>query len=142
MRAGAITVREGDMLTVDGATGEVLLGELPMVQRPLSGDFARLMAWADEARRMKVRANADTLPDAEVAAGFGAEGIGLVRTENIFLEGDGLQAMREMIMAPDERARRPRPGSLVAAASRRVHFSVRADAWPAGLHSPARSAVA
>lgn len=106
MRAGAITVREGDMLTVDGATGEVLLGELPMVQRPLSGDFARLMAWADEARRMKVRANADTLPDAEVAAGFGAEGIGLVRTENIFLEGDGLQAMREMIMAPDERARR------------------------------------
>lgn len=106
MRAGAITVREGDFLTLDGAAGEVLLGELPMVQRPLSGDFATLMEWADSIRRMRVRANADALNDAEVARGFGAEGIGLVRTENVFLEGDGLQVMRETIMAPDERSRR------------------------------------
>lgn len=106
MRAGTVTVREGDWLTLDGAAGEVLLGQLPMVQRPLSGDFATLMEWADGARRMAVRANADGLTDAEAALGFGAEGIGLVRTENIFLEGDGLQVMREMIMAPDERARR------------------------------------
>lgn len=106
MRAGAITVREGDFLTLDGAAGEVLLGELPMVQRPLSGDFATLMEWADSIRRMRVRANADALNDAEAARGFGAEGIGLVRTENIFLEGDGLQVMRETIMAPDERSRR------------------------------------
>ncbi|MBO6639366.1 MAG: pyruvate, phosphate dikinase [Roseitalea sp.] len=106
MRAGAVTVREGDFLTLDGAAGEVLLGQLPMVQRPLSGDFATLMEWADSIRRMRVRANADALNDAEVARGFGAEGIGLVRTENIFLEGDGLQVMRETIMAPDERTRR------------------------------------
>ena len=106
MRAGGVTVRQGDWLTLDGASGEVLLGRLPMVQRPLSGDFATLMQWADASRRMHVRANADGVTDAEVAGRFGAEGIGLVRTENIFLEGDGLQVMREMIVAPDERARR------------------------------------
>lgn len=106
VRVGAITVREGDWLTVDGSSGEVLLGQLPMVQKPLSGDFATLMDWADQIGRMKVRANADTLADAEVAAGFGADGIGLVRTENMFLEGPGLDVMREMIMAPDERERR------------------------------------
>ncbi|WP_306120202.1 MULTISPECIES: pyruvate, phosphate dikinase [unclassified Roseitalea] len=106
MRAGPITVREGEHITLDGGTGRALLGALPMVQRPLTGDFAQLMQWADATRRMGVRANVDLADDAQVARRFGAEGIGLVRTENMFLEGTGLEVMREMIMAPDERARR------------------------------------
>ena len=106
MTAGGVTVREGEMVTIDGSAGEVLLGEMPMVQRELTGDFATLMAWADDLRRMKVRANVDVIKDSEVAVRFGAEGIGLVRTENMFLEGDGLDVMREMIMARDERTRR------------------------------------
>ncbi len=106
MSAGGVTVREGELITLDGGTGEVFLGALPMAQRPLTGDFAELMHWADAARRMRVRANVDLPADAEVARGFGAEGIGLVRTENMFLEGGGLDIMRRMIMAPDERARR------------------------------------
>ncbi len=106
MTANGITVREGEIITVDGSAGEVLLGEMPMVQREMTGDFGTLMSWADDLRRMKVRANVDVAKDAEVAVRFGAEGIGLVRTENLFLEGSGLEVMREMIMARDERTRR------------------------------------
>ena len=106
MSAAGVTVREGELITLDGGGGAVLLGALPMVRRPLTGDFAELMQWADAARRMRVRANVDQPADAEVARGFGAEGIGLVRTENMFIEGGGLGLMRRMIMAPDERARR------------------------------------
>ena len=99
-------VRKGDVLTIDGNTGEVMVGALPMVQPALSKDFARLMEWADAERRMKVRTNADLPEDALVAASFGAEGIGLCRTEHMFLEyEERLFAMRQLIMAQnaDER---------------------------------------
>jgi pyruvate,orthophosphate dikinase len=100
------SVREGDWLTVDGSTGRVLLGKVPLVMPELSGDFSKLMTWADEERRLRVRANADTPADARRAREFGAEGIGLCRTEHMFFESDRISAMREMIVAPDEAGRR------------------------------------
>jgi pyruvate,orthophosphate dikinase len=99
-------VRAGDLLTLNGTTGEVILGEVPTVQPTLSGDFATLMGWADGLRTLKVRANAETASDARAALGFGAEGIGLARTEHMFFEADRIGAMREMIMAEDEPGRR------------------------------------
>ncbi len=121
LRAGDIVVREGEFITLDGATGRVFLGDLPMVpsevMRVNSGtlaasastvyqSFSRLMTWADAERRLKVRANADTPRDARMARSFGAEGIGLCRTEHMFFEGDRITAMREMIVARDEGGRR------------------------------------
>ncbi len=106
MSAGGETLKAGDWITIDGATGEVMKGRVPMVEPELSGDFATLMEWADAARRMNVRANADTPQDAKTARGFGAEGIGLCRTEHMFFEADRIMAVREMIMAADEAARR------------------------------------
>ncbi len=106
LRAGAEMLRAGDWITIDGATGEVLKGKVPMVQPELSGDFATLMEWADAARRMKVRANADTPHDAQTARDFGAQGIGLCRTEHMFFEASRIAAVREMILAADEPARR------------------------------------
>ena len=115
------TVNEGDWITLDGATGRVFKGDLPTVPsdivRVMSGSmaphesstfgpFARLLGWADEARTLRVRANADTPQDARTARGFGAEGIGLCRTEHMFFEGDRIHAMREMIVARDEGGRR------------------------------------
>jgi pyruvate,orthophosphate dikinase len=99
-------VRSGDLITIDGGTGEVMLGQVPTIQPDLSGDFAQLMAWADETRRLKVRTNAETPADARTARRFGAEGIGLCRTEHMFFEGDRIVAMREMIMAEDATGRR------------------------------------
>ncbi|HEU0044051.1 pyruvate, phosphate dikinase [Sphingomonas sp.] len=99
-------VREGDTLTIDGATGEVMAGEVPTVQPELSGDFGTLMEWADAVRRMKVRTNADTPNDARTAREFGAEGIGLCRTEHMFFEGSRITAVRQMILAEDEAGRR------------------------------------
>ncbi|MEP7287542.1 MAG: pyruvate, phosphate dikinase [Chloroflexota bacterium] len=96
---GEATIKKGDWLTVDGSTGEVFVGLLPVVESTLSGDFETLMAWADEFRTMGVRANADIPRDAKVARAFGAEGIGLCRTEHMFFEGDRISAMREMILA-------------------------------------------
>jgi pyruvate, orthophosphate dikinase len=119
--AGEHVVAEGDWITVDGATGRVYLGDLPTVpsevvqvirgmrraaDAPVYQRFARLLGWADEVRRLRVRANADTPADARIARGFGAEGIGLCRTEHMFFEGDRIQAMREMIVARDEGGRR------------------------------------
>eukprot|EP00928_Gymnodinium_smaydae_P100287 TRINITY_DN980_c0_g1_i2.p1 TRINITY_DN980_c0_g1~~TRINITY_DN980_c0_g1_i2.p1 ORF type:complete len:905 (-),score=213.77 TRINITY_DN980_c0_g1_i2:155-2869(-) len=101
-----VVVRAGEMLTIDGGSGEVILGEVPTVRPELSGDFGTIMSWADEFRRMKVRANAETPADAKVARDFGADGIGLVRTEHMFFEGDRIVAMREMILALDEAGRR------------------------------------
>ena len=92
-------LREGDTITIDGTTGEVMLGRVPTVQPELSGDFNTLMAWADDVRRMKVRTNAETLADAETALTFGAEGIGLCRTEHMFFESDRIVAVRRMILA-------------------------------------------
>ena len=96
---GSTTVKEGDFITLDGSTGEVMVGQLPTVQPELTGDFGVLISWADEVRRLKVRTNADTPEDAEVARKFGAEGIGLCRTEHMFFEGDRIDAVREMILA-------------------------------------------
>ena len=106
MRIGGREVREGDRLTLDGATGEVMAGEVPTVQPELSGDFGTLMGWADELRRMKVRTNADTPADAKTARDFGAEGIGLCRTEHMFFEAARITAVRQMILSQDEQGRR------------------------------------
>ena len=100
------TVRTGEFITLDGGTGEIMLGVVPTVQPELSGDFAELMAWADEYRRLGVRANAETPMDAGQARKFGAEGIGLCRTEHMFFEGERIVAVRQMILADDEKARR------------------------------------
>ena len=106
MTAGGVALKRGDIVTIDGATGEVLAGALPMVTPELSGEFVTLMGWADGVRRMKVRANAETPLDARTARGFGAEGIGLCRTEHMFFEGERVVAMREMILADTEQGRR------------------------------------
>ena len=99
-------IREGDTLTIDGSTGEVMAGAVATVQPELSGDFGTLMGWADGARRMRVRANAETPADAQVARDFGAEGIGLCRTEHMFFDASRITAVREMILATDEKGRR------------------------------------
>jgi pyruvate,orthophosphate dikinase len=101
-----VTLTKGDIITIDGSSGQVLKGEVPMLQPELSGDFAKLMEWADATRRMTVRTNADTPGDARAARSFGAEGIGLCRTEHMFFEGDRIHVMREMILAEDEAGRR------------------------------------
>ena len=97
---------KGDIITIDGGTGQVLKGSVAMLQPELSGDFASIMEWADQIRRMKVRTNAETPADARMARSFGAEGIGLCRTEHMFFEGDRIVAMREMILADTEKGRR------------------------------------
>jgi|HubBroStandDraft_4_1064222.scaffolds.fasta_scaffold08610_2 pyruvate,orthophosphate dikinase len=106
MAARATLVKAGDIITIDGSTGEVMVGEVPTIQPELSGDFATLMGWADAIRRLKVRANAETPIDARAARRFGAEGIGLSRTEHMFFEADRIGAMRRVIMAEDEAGRR------------------------------------
>ena len=106
MTAGGVTLKKGDILTIDGGTGEVMQGAVPMVKPELTGDFATLMSWADAVRRMKVRANAETPTDARVARSFGAEGIGLCRTEHMFFDGERIVAVREMILADNEQGRR------------------------------------
>ena len=105
MTVAGVTVRGGDILTIDGASGEVMLGELAMVSPELTGDFSTLMGWADGFRRLAVRANAETPAEARVARDFGAEGIGLCRTEHMFFDAERIVAVREMILAggPAER---------------------------------------
>ncbi|WP_303721710.1 pyruvate, phosphate dikinase [Malonomonas rubra] len=103
---GGVVVKRGDMITLDGSAGEVIFGDVPKVQPELSGDFAKVMGWADRFRRLKVRTNADTPHDSKVAREFGAEGIGLCRTEHMFFEGDRIQAVREMILADDLEGRK------------------------------------
>lgn len=100
------TFRKGDIITIDGGNGQVLKGAVAMLQPELSGDFAAIMEWADAARRMKVRTNAETPLDARMARSFGAEGIGLCRTEHMFFDGARIVAMREMILADTEKDRR------------------------------------
>jgi pyruvate,orthophosphate dikinase len=109
--AGTLTVagqifRQGDHITIDGSTGQVLAGRVPMIEPELSGEFGTLMVWADAVRKLGVRANADTPTDARVALKFGAEGIGLCRTEHMFFEEHRIRAVREMILADDESMRR------------------------------------
>jgi len=100
------TFRAYDIITIDGSTGEVLAGAVKMIEPELSGDFAALMGWADQVRRLKVRANAETALDAGAARQFGAEGIGLCRTEHMFFDPARIAAVREMILADDEAGRR------------------------------------
>ena len=104
-KAGGRIVNKGDMITVDGADGKVFFGKVDTIEPELSGDFGQLMEWADKARRMKVRANAETPHDAKVARGFGAEGIGLCRTEHMFFDAERIVAVREMILAEDKPGR-------------------------------------
>ncbi len=104
--AGDITINDGDWITIDGGTGEVMVGVVPTIQPELSGDFSHLMEWADAARSLGVRANADTPTDCRTAREFGAEGVGLCRTEHMFFDSDRIIAMRQMIVGADETARR------------------------------------
>ncbi|MBD0415986.1 pyruvate, phosphate dikinase [Oryzicola mucosus] len=106
MTAMGQTFKKGDIITIDGANGQVLKGAVPMLQPELSGDFAAIMEWADGSRRLKVRTNAETPTDARMARSFGAEGIGLCRTEHMFFDGARIVAMREMILADTEKDRR------------------------------------
>lgn len=99
-------IKRGDEITLNGSTGEVMLGVVAKVQPAVSGEFATFMGWADQFRRLKVRTNADTPRDAKVARDFGAEGIGLCRTEHMFFEGERIQAVREMILADDLEGRK------------------------------------
>ncbi|GAA4037966.1 pyruvate, phosphate dikinase [Parerythrobacter jejuensis] len=103
---GTRELREGDVITIDGAKGQVMAGEVPTVKPELAGDFATLMEWADKHRRMRVRTNAETPDDCRMARQFGAEGIGLCRTEHMFFEAGRISAVREMILAEDEAGRR------------------------------------
>lgn len=106
VKVGEAMLKEGDFLTLDGSTGEVYVGALPVIDPELSGEFATLMKWANEAKKMGVRTNADTPKDAQIAREFGAEGIGLCRTEHMFFEGSRINSMREMILADTEEDRR------------------------------------
>ena len=106
MRARGRVFRAGEIVTIDGAKGEILYGTAKMIEPELSGDFSTLMAWADQVRRLKVRANAETPNDAAVARQFGAEGIGLCRTEHMFFDDARIASVREMILADDEQGRR------------------------------------
>jgi pyruvate,orthophosphate dikinase len=105
LQIGTRRIREGDVITLDGGTGEVFAGEVPTLPPKLGGAFDELMSWADRLRRMRVRANADNAQDARAARGMGAEGIGLCRTEHMFFEPDRIQAMRRMILADSSEER-------------------------------------
>ena len=106
LRIGEKELKEGDIITIDGGTGEVMLGEVPTIKPELAGDFGTLMEWADTHRRMRVRTNAETETDCQMARQFGAEGIGLCRTEHMFFDAARISAVRQMILAEDERGRR------------------------------------
>jgi pyruvate, orthophosphate dikinase len=115
MRCGGREIREGDIITVDGSTGDVMLGEVQTLQPELSGDFNALMVWADAVRTLKVRTNAETPNDVRVAREFGAEGIGLCRTEHMFFDADRIINVRQMILAEDEKGRRTALAKLLPA---------------------------
>ena len=105
LKESGLVVKEGDFITLDGGDGQVYLGKLNTQEPELSGDFGTIMNWSDEIRELKIRTNADTPQDAKVARKFGAEGIGLCRTEHMFFEGDRIKAVREMILASDVEGR-------------------------------------
>lgn len=106
LKVGNLTLHEGDMLTIDGTTGKVINGQVPTIAAALSTDFETLMGWSDAFRKMGVRTNADTAADCETAINFGAEGVGLCRTEHMFFDGDRIQRVREMIFADDAQKRK------------------------------------
>jgi pyruvate,orthophosphate dikinase len=106
LRIGEVELREGDELTIDGGTGRVIVGSVPLVPPAIDENFGTILSWADELRRLRVRANADTPEDAAKAREFGAEGIGLCRTEHMFMAPDRLPVVQEMILASSEKERR------------------------------------
>ena len=106
LRIGNRDLSEGDLITIDGANGQVMAGEVPTIEPELAGDFGTLMEWADAHRRMRVRTNAETPEDCRMARQFGAEGIGLCRTEHMFFDAGRISAVRQMILAEDEKGRR------------------------------------
>ncbi len=106
MKVGDIIIKEGDFISLDGSTGDVMLGKVNTIDAKLSGNFSTIMKWADEYKKLIVRTNADTPKDAQVARDFGAQGIGLCRTEHMFFEGDRIKAVREMILAEDLEGRK------------------------------------
>ena len=103
MTIGGHEVAEGEVITIDGATGRVIIGRVELVPAPINDDFETILDWADEGRRIEVHANADTPADAVKARELGAEGIGLCRTEHMFMAEERLPVVREMIMAADDR---------------------------------------
>jgi pyruvate, orthophosphate dikinase len=115
MKVAGREIREGDVITIDGATGEVMFGAVATVQPELAGDFGTLMEWADGVRRLKVRANAETPLDCQTARDFGAEGVGLCRTEHMFFDADRITAVRQMILADSEAGRRAALAKLLPA---------------------------
>jgi pyruvate,orthophosphate dikinase len=115
MRVGGEEVREGETITIDGSTGEVMLGAVATVQPELIGDFGTLMVWADKVRRLRVRTNAETPADCRTAREFGAEGIGLCRTEHMFFDAERITNVRQMILAEDEAGRRAALSKLLPA---------------------------
>ena len=106
VKAGKRTIKRGEWISIDGSSGQVMMGQVPTQDATFTKEFAELMKWADRQRRLKVRTNADSPHDSDVARKFGAEGIGLCRTEHMFFEGDRIDAVREMILAGDEAGRR------------------------------------
>lgn len=120
---GAVTLKEGDWLTLDGSSGEIIEGVVPTTEPQLNRDFLELMKWVDQARRLKVRTNADTPKDARKAREFGAEGIGLCRTEHMFFEAERIDAVREMILA-DTQAGRDRALSKILPMQRSDFFQI------------------
>jgi len=115
MRVGGRALKEGEIITIDGASGEVMAGKVPTVQPELAGDFGTLMEWADKVRRLKVRANAETPHDCKTAREFGAEGVGLCRTEHMFFDAERITAVRQMILADSEAERRAALAKLLPA---------------------------
>ena len=113
LSVGSRSVAKGDVITIDGTTGEIMVGEVRTVLPELSGDFTQVMAWADETRRLKIRTNAETPHDVQTARDFGAEGIGLCRTEHMFFDPARIVAVREMIVADDEAGRRAALGKIL-----------------------------
>ena len=143
--AGKVYIRdhelaEGDTITIDGGTGEVFLGQVATIQPKMSGAFATVMQWADETRRMAVRTNAETPADARTAVDFGAEGIGLCRTEHMFFDIDRIVAMREMIMAVDTAGREAALAKLLPM-QRRISKSC-SPSWPASGDDPSSGPAA
>ena len=106
LRIGTRELREGDTITLDGSNGQVMAGEVATIEPEMEGDFGTLIAWADEHRRMRVRTNAETPEDCRMARQFGAEGIGLCRTEHMFFDANRISAVRQMILAEDEAGRK------------------------------------
>ena len=140
--ANGKTVKKGDWISLDGSSGQVMLGQVPTVEPSFSSAFGTMMGWADAKRRLAVRTNADTPHDSEVARNFGAEGIGLCRTEHMFFEGDRIVAVREMILASDEAGRRQALAKLKPI--QRLDFEgifTAMDGLP-GNHPPARPTAA